>query len=585
MSCIKLRFVNAWLESRVMPAVFTVENLNDAGIGTLRQAVLDANTNIGADSIQFLPSLSGNQIFLTSGQMTISDELTIDGESAKYIGVNGNGNNRIFVSNASLTISYLSMDNGSATVAPAIGFGGVVHSTAALVMTDCFLNSGNASAGGGLLFQSGPTLTLLRCSFGGGAAGSQGGAVLASGTVSVATCTFQSNVATGNTSSGGAIHLTSGMLTMDNSGFQGDFATFGGAIRADGPVTIRNSTIANCGSNIFGAKGGGLYLTAGGTLWNCTVANNGVGNGTGGGIHGAVNLESTIVSNNGAPNGPDISGSATAKNCAIGNASGFAFTNGGGNLPFGTNVQFRFSLPGSYGGGVLTMPLLANSPCKDAGSNPAGLAFDERGEGYPRISGSAADMGAFEIQPPPKVTFQLNEVADSQRSRITHVLLTVEPGFFNVTGGMKGATQLKRVSDNANVTLAIGGKHPPSTQYAMYFSYNFSAGPLDGTSLADGVYTLTITSSKILDPSAQNLDGNGDGIGGDDYVSPTTPGDPNRIFRLFGDVDGDADVDTTDFIQFRLSFGGSNFAFDFDGDGAVAANDFIQFRLRFGSMI
>ena len=36
---------------------------------------------------------------------------------------------------------------------------------------------------------------------------------------------------------------------------------------------------------------------------------------------------------------------------------------------------------------------------------------------------------------------------------------------------------------------------------------------------------------------------------------------------------------------FRQSFGGYLFAFDFDGDGSVSASDFIQFRLRFGGSI
>ena len=51
------------------------------------------------------------------------------------------------------------------------------------------------------------------------------------------------------------------------------------------------------------------------------------------------------------------------------------------------------------------------------------------------------------------------------------------------------------------------------------------------------------------------------------------------------DFDGDGTVSASDFIQFRLYFGGVNPAFDFNGDGSVAANDFIQFRLRFGGSI
>ena len=61
--------------------------------------------------------------------------------------------------------------------------------------------------------------------------------------------------------------------------------------------------------------------------------------------------------------------------------------------------------------------------------------------------------------------------------------------------------------------------------------------------------------------------------------------DSGRIFRFFGDANGDGTVAADDFIQFRLSLGGTNPIFDFDGDSAVAASDFIQFRLRFGGSI
>jgi hypothetical protein len=41
------------LEERTLPTTFTVSNLNDSGAGSLRQAIIDANTAAGADTIVF----------------------------------------------------------------------------------------------------------------------------------------------------------------------------------------------------------------------------------------------------------------------------------------------------------------------------------------------------------------------------------------------------------------------------------------------------------------------------------------------------------------------------------------------------
>jgi hypothetical protein len=90
--------------------------------------------------------------------------------------------------------------------------------------------------------------------------------------------------------------------------------------------------------------------------------------------------------------------------------------------------------------------------------------------------------------------------------------------------------------------------------------------------------------AKVNGPDGQALDGDGDGTPGDNFITPDAG--PGRLHRLFGDNDGDADVDATDFGAFRAAFGGSsNLAFDSDNDGDVDATDFGQFRARFGSSV
>ena len=50
------------------------------------------------------------------------------------------------------------------------------------------------------------------------------------------------------------------------------------------------------------------------------------------------------------------------------------------------------------GGSTLTIALLPDSPAINAGANPLGLSFDQRGAGFSRIVGGQADIGAFEVQ-------------------------------------------------------------------------------------------------------------------------------------------------------------------------------------------
>ena len=52
-----------------------------------------------------------------------------------------------------------------------------------------------------------------------------------------------------------------------------------------------------------------------------------------------------------------------------------------------------------------TLALAPGSPAIDAGANPLGLDTDQRGGAYRRVYGIAADIGAFEWQPPPDPIF------------------------------------------------------------------------------------------------------------------------------------------------------------------------------------
>src|SRR5262249_53026976 len=112
---------------------------------------------------------------------------------------------------------------------------------------------------------------------------------------------------------------------------------------------------------------------------------------------------------------------------------------------------------------------------------------------------------------------------------------------------------------------------------------------VDGISLADGGYTLTVLAGQVSTGGVA-LDGDGDGQPGGNFV---LAGDTatNKLFRLFGDVNGDGAVNGLDLAAFRATFGttvGSPtyVAFlDSTGDGAINGLDLTAFRNRFGIAI
>lgn len=73
-------------------SAFTVTSSADSGAGTFRQAILDANTSSGADTIYFDAAVTS--IALSSALPTVTDTLIIDGtvnHPGSYVELNGNG--------------------------------------------------------------------------------------------------------------------------------------------------------------------------------------------------------------------------------------------------------------------------------------------------------------------------------------------------------------------------------------------------------------------------------------------------------------------------------------------------------------
>ena len=180
------------LEDRTVPSTFTVLNLADGGAGSLREAVQAANAAPGADTINFAAGLTGT-VTLSSGELSITDDLGIGGPGASQLTVSGNHLSRVFRISGSTTdvaISGLTIADGLASGRTALG-GGLFNDGGHLTLTAMTFTGNqavgdddpNAVAGGGAVATiTGATLTATGCTFTGnlGVANrrSEGGAIL-----------------------------------------------------------------------------------------------------------------------------------------------------------------------------------------------------------------------------------------------------------------------------------------------------------------------------------------------------------------------------------------------------------------------
>src|ERR1700751_4320532 len=99
----------------------TVTNTNDSGPGSLRDALGIANDGDTIDAT----GVSGT-ILLTSGELQINHNVTINGPGAGSLALNGNAASRVFENFASdATISGFTIPNGFTTDAD--GGGGILN--------------------------------------------------------------------------------------------------------------------------------------------------------------------------------------------------------------------------------------------------------------------------------------------------------------------------------------------------------------------------------------------------------------------------------------------------------------------------
>src|SRR3954454_5963072 len=141
----------ALLAPQAQAANFTVTNTNDAGAGSLRDAITQANAPGGDDSVTFDPSVTG-VIRLTSGEIGINADqgLTITGPGRSVLAVSGDANNNATADAGDSRVFNIAISSGPS------GSGVTITG---LTLTNSFDPAG-ANGGGAILDVGGAPLTI-----------------------------------------------------------------------------------------------------------------------------------------------------------------------------------------------------------------------------------------------------------------------------------------------------------------------------------------------------------------------------------------------------------------------------------------
>ena len=379
-------------------ASFMVTNTNDSGTGSLRQAIADANATAGADDITFDTGLSGQTITLTSGQLTITESLIIDGD------INGDGIADITL-DADDDSRVLNIDDGNNGIEQDVTLNGLVVTRGAV-----------AGDGGGI--RSLENLTLSHSTVSDNSTSgtnSDGGGIFSRyGNLTVSHSTVSDNSTAGTNSNGGGIYSSGGNLTVSNSTVSGNSTSgsnsSGGGIFSNTNLSDQTTTLTNVtlSGNSTTERGGGLFNYDGKTIINnSTITANtantaaiyqGSGVASWGDNFTSTEVTSSIISGN---TNSDVDFVAATINSFV--SYGFNLIGSGnaiGNFNFdpnngGTDIQNStpdLAALAKNGGSTETHALLPTSPALDAGAGPA--TTDQRGVTRPQ--GSPADIGAFE---------------------------------------------------------------------------------------------------------------------------------------------------------------------------------------------
>jgi uncharacterized repeat protein (TIGR01451 family) len=383
---------------RARADTYTVTNTSPSGLGSLREAILDANAHPGHDTIDF--GITG-AIVLTDS-LVISDDLTVTGPGADQLDISGANSHQVFAIGGStaVTITGLTVRDGKAS------FGGGVYVYQGSARLNGVQVISNSAFSGGGVYVYGGSATLSGTQVVSNSAKYGGGLYVWN---SDATLTVSGGEVISNSASddGGGVCVLYGSVTLSGTRIVSNSADYGGGVYVDdGSAVLVGAQVLSSSAR----HGGGVYVDGGSVTLSGTRVLSNSASSNGGGVHvvlGTATLRvggGEIGGNTASGDGGGVyvnEGSATLSGThMVSNSAGF----GGGVYVYWSSATLDVSggelvnNSANYGGGVYVNQGSATLSETQVVSNPAAtggggvyVLYGGATLGGARVVGNSAD--------------------------------------------------------------------------------------------------------------------------------------------------------------------------------------------------
>ena len=343
---------------------YTMSSGSQAELNTALQC---ANSNATADTITLTSDVTLTQMsdssLGNSGLVPITSEITLAGagytigrdSSYSCDGSDPAFRHLLITASGNLTLSNLTLSNGCLLGSDATAYGGAIHNSGTLMLSQSQLTNSRAYVAGALW---------------NGATGS---------------ATIEQSTISGNTAGSGGGIINSNNLLLRNSTVSNNTATSlqaGGIWNASGTLQLLYSTVA---ANTAPSRGGGVLNSNTLILQGALIADN----------NKDCENDATVTNN-----GDNFIEGTGGKACGIGNGSNGSIV----------GVDPQLGSLQDNGGATPTKALLAGSPAIDAVTGSGCPSVDQRGVARPQEG--ACDMGAYEAEAQVATTPTLTMSAD-----------------------------------------------------------------------------------------------------------------------------------------------------------------------------